>query len=119
LGGRDRQISEFEANLVYRVSSRTARAIQRNPVLEKKIPLQFSSFSFDFCSVHFQACEKYPLQSKIILDKIKQDGKHLLTATTLGKKRQNFGLRQNHLKQRVARLHALVGVIRKVLENDG
>jgi hypothetical protein len=32
LGGRGRQISDFEASLVYRVSSRTARAIQRNPV---------------------------------------------------------------------------------------
>jgi hypothetical protein len=32
LGGRGRQISEFEASPVYRVSSRTARAIQRNPV---------------------------------------------------------------------------------------
>jgi hypothetical protein len=32
MGGRGRQISEFEASLVYRVSSRTARAIQRNPV---------------------------------------------------------------------------------------
>jgi hypothetical protein len=32
LGGKGRQISEFEANLVYRMSSRTARAIQRNPV---------------------------------------------------------------------------------------
>jgi hypothetical protein len=31
-GGRGRQISEFEASLVYRVSSRTASAIQRNPV---------------------------------------------------------------------------------------
>jgi hypothetical protein len=31
--GRQRQaISEFEASLVYRVSSRTARATQRNPV---------------------------------------------------------------------------------------
>ena len=30
--GRQRQISEFKASLVYRVSSRTARAIQRNPV---------------------------------------------------------------------------------------
>jgi hypothetical protein len=30
--GRGRRISEFEASLVYRVSSRTARAIQRNPV---------------------------------------------------------------------------------------
>jgi hypothetical protein len=36
LGGRGRWISEFEASLVYKVSSRTARAIQRNPVLEKK-----------------------------------------------------------------------------------
>jgi hypothetical protein len=32
LGGRGRCISEFEASLVYKVSSRTARAIQRNPV---------------------------------------------------------------------------------------
>jgi hypothetical protein len=29
---RGRQISEFEASLVYRVSSRTARSTQRNPV---------------------------------------------------------------------------------------
>jgi hypothetical protein len=32
LGGRGRQISEFKTSLVYRVSSRTARATQRNPV---------------------------------------------------------------------------------------
>jgi ubiquitin len=32
LGGRGRRISEFEASLVYRVSSRTARVTQRNPV---------------------------------------------------------------------------------------
>jgi hypothetical protein len=36
LGGRGRQISEFEASLVYRVSSRTARATQRNPVSIKQ-----------------------------------------------------------------------------------
>jgi hypothetical protein len=36
LGGRGRQISEFEASLVYKVSSRTARAIQRNPVSKKQ-----------------------------------------------------------------------------------
>jgi hypothetical protein len=36
LGGRGRWISEFEASLVYKVSSRTARATQRNPVSEKK-----------------------------------------------------------------------------------
>jgi hypothetical protein len=31
-----RQISEFEATLVYRVSSRTARATQRNSVLKNQ-----------------------------------------------------------------------------------
>jgi hypothetical protein len=36
LGGRGRWISEFEARLVYRVSSRIARAIQRNPVSKNK-----------------------------------------------------------------------------------
>jgi hypothetical protein len=36
LGGRGRRISEFEASLVSKVSSRTARAIQRNPVLKNK-----------------------------------------------------------------------------------
>jgi hypothetical protein len=36
LGGRGRRISEFEASLVYRVSSRTDRATQRNPVSENK-----------------------------------------------------------------------------------
>ena len=35
-GGRGRQISEFKAHLVYKVSSRTARAIQRNPVFKTK-----------------------------------------------------------------------------------
>jgi hypothetical protein len=35
-GGRGRQISEFEASLVYKVSSRTARAIERIPVSKKK-----------------------------------------------------------------------------------
>jgi hypothetical protein len=35
LGGRGRWISEFEASLGYRVSSRTARAMQRNPVSKK------------------------------------------------------------------------------------
>jgi hypothetical protein len=35
LGGRGRWISEFKAILVYKVSSRTARATQRNPVSNK------------------------------------------------------------------------------------
>jgi hypothetical protein len=36
LVGRGRRISEFEASLVYKVSSRIARATQRNPVLKTK-----------------------------------------------------------------------------------
>jgi hypothetical protein len=36
LEGRGRWISEFEASLVYRVSSRIARATQRNSVSKKK-----------------------------------------------------------------------------------
>ena len=36
LGGRGRWISEFEASLVYKVNSRTARAIQRNSVLKNQ-----------------------------------------------------------------------------------
>ena len=37
MGGRGRPglVSEFEASLVYRVSYRTARATQRNPVSKK------------------------------------------------------------------------------------
>ena len=38
LGGRGRRISEFEVSLVYRVNSRTTRAIQRNPVSKKPNP---------------------------------------------------------------------------------
>jgi hypothetical protein len=34
-GGSDRR-SEFEASLLYRVRSRTARATQRNPVSKKR-----------------------------------------------------------------------------------
>ena len=40
MGGRGRWVSEFEASLVYRVSSRTARATQRNPVSKKPKPKQ-------------------------------------------------------------------------------
>jgi hypothetical protein len=36
LGCTGRGISELEASLVYRVSSRTARATQRNPVSKNK-----------------------------------------------------------------------------------
>jgi hypothetical protein len=39
LGVRGRRISEFEASLVYKESSRTARAIQRNPVSYEAMPV--------------------------------------------------------------------------------
>jgi hypothetical protein len=35
LGDRGKRISEFEDSLVYKVSSRTAGTIQRNPVSKK------------------------------------------------------------------------------------
>ena len=35
-GGRGRRISKFEASLVYKVSSRTAKAIQRNSWIKTK-----------------------------------------------------------------------------------
>ena len=37
-GGRGRLISEFEASLVYKVSSKTARAIKRNPISKNQKP---------------------------------------------------------------------------------
>ena len=36
--GRGRQISEFKASMVYRVSSKTARVTQRNGVLKNRNP---------------------------------------------------------------------------------
>jgi hypothetical protein len=46
LGGRGRQISEFKASLVYRVSFRTARAIQRNPVSKNKNKLTKKTIAY-------------------------------------------------------------------------
>ena len=36
LGSRDRLIPEFKVNLVYRLSSKTAKTTQRNPALKNK-----------------------------------------------------------------------------------
>jgi hypothetical protein len=61
LGGRGRRISEFEASLVYKVSSRTARAIQRNPVSNKQTNKQTEKNKKNnkkkkkkFCSCYFR-----------------------------------------------------------------
>jgi hypothetical protein len=54
LGGRGRRISEFEASLVYSVSSRTARATQRNPVSKNQKRKYFFEDVFNF--LHMFAC---------------------------------------------------------------
>jgi hypothetical protein len=51
LGGRGRQISEFKASLVYKVSSRTAKAIQRNSVSKNQKKKVISSI-FIYCLIH-------------------------------------------------------------------
>jgi hypothetical protein len=48
LGGRGRWISEFKASLVYRVSSRIARATQRNPVSKKKLKTKIIIIKMNF-----------------------------------------------------------------------
>jgi hypothetical protein len=78
LGGRGRQISVFEASLVYKVSSRTSRTTQRNLVLKKerkrkkrkvilsfifKFSLKSSSvllkkFSLSLCPQHLSVFQK-------------------------------------------------------------
>jgi hypothetical protein len=48
LGGRGRRISEFEANLVYKVSSRTAReGYTEKPYLEKQNKTKTKTESFN------------------------------------------------------------------------
>jgi hypothetical protein len=69
LGARGRQIAEFEASLVYKASSRTATATQRNPVsnnnnnnnnnqptnqTNKELEIYFSNYTYiRKCSVEF------------------------------------------------------------------
>jgi hypothetical protein len=49
LEGRLRSISEFEASLVYRVSSRTDKATQRNPVLKTKTNKTIHTYNWPAC----------------------------------------------------------------------
>ena len=59
LGRQSRQISEFEASLVYRMSSRTARATQRNPVSRgEKKQNQKQARALDLCSQPFRICSR-------------------------------------------------------------
>ena len=59
---RDRLISEFEVGLVYRVSSRTARAMQRNCLKKTTKKLKTISYSNYVCLksyLHLLACTLY------------------------------------------------------------
>jgi hypothetical protein len=47
-----RRISEFEASLVYKVSSRTVRATQRNPVSKNKQTNNLDFFACVWCVCH-------------------------------------------------------------------
>jgi hypothetical protein len=62
LEGRDRQISEFEAILVYRVSSRTARATQGNPVSKNKQ----TNKQKNMCRTHLHCNAKRNAHSDIV-----------------------------------------------------
>jgi methionyl-tRNA formyltransferase len=72
-GGRGRRISEPKASLVYKVTSRTAKATQRNPVPKNKTKQQqqkeltFSSkLSPDFTHIAFRHHPQKECLSKIL-----------------------------------------------------
>ena len=59
LGGRGRRISEFKASLIYKVSSRTARVTQRNPVSKKwgtELNKEFSLEELPMAEKHPKEC---------------------------------------------------------------
>jgi hypothetical protein len=85
LGGKVRQISEFEASLVYIVSSRTARAAQRNPV-----------------SKHYKTKQNKTKQNKTKQNKTKQTIKKDMAML-----RSYAGLKLTNLKQSVSVSHIL------------
>jgi hypothetical protein len=59
-------MSEFEASLVYRVSSSTARATQRNPVSKNQIKNQKKKKKSDWIFVFFlDFCNRISLHSSV------------------------------------------------------
>ena len=56
VGGRGRRIPEFEASLVYKVSSRAARATQRNPASKKQKKKKKIGFLMDFNITSLYGC---------------------------------------------------------------
>jgi hypothetical protein len=92
LGCRGRQISEFEASLVYRVSSRTARATQRNPVSKnqkkktktkkKKKKKKKKNLNLQDLRAHFDVVDKFlkvEVKMVVILKSIKNRTKYVLS----------------------------------------
>jgi hypothetical protein len=76
--GRDRQISKFKASLVYKVSSRIARATQRNPVSKtnkqtnKKCISSVFVYSFNVF-IYYQTRRKHSdMQADTVLEKLMQ-----------------------------------------------
>jgi hypothetical protein len=65
-GGRGRRISEFEASLVYKVSSRTARATEK-PCLEKKQKNKKNKNVWTHNEI-LGSCEKTPFSPKQVLN---------------------------------------------------
>jgi hypothetical protein len=76
LGDRSRQISEFQASLVYRVSSRTARATQRKPVLKKQTNKETNkrNLKYNLCLMESYHC--------LVLKNITKQNKTTTTTTT-------------------------------------
>jgi hypothetical protein len=71
LGGRGRQISEFEASLVYKVSFRTARATQRNPVSKQtnKQQQQQNNFTHTINVVHIHTSKIFMHINLLFMEK--------------------------------------------------
>jgi hypothetical protein len=70
--GRGRQISEFEASLVYRVSSRTARATQKNPISkdrERERERERERVDLVMVSLHNNKNSKAPIHIKMFKKK--------------------------------------------------
>jgi hypothetical protein len=64
LGAKGWRISEFKASLIYRLSSRTARATQRNPVSKNKKPTnQKATITLNCQAIFLAPCFLYSVDT--------------------------------------------------------
>jgi hypothetical protein len=63
-GGRSGWVCEFEASLVYRVSSKTARATQRNLVTKKQKKENKKNIFFSLCVCAHATCSQVPKEAR-------------------------------------------------------